>query len=120
MYDHIGLSVKDIAASERFYDAVLTPLGHRICDRGAEYVGFGPEGAPLFLLYSAPDAPPGRTHIGFKAATRADVDRFYRHGLENGGRDHGAPGLRPDYGEGYYAAFLLDLDGNNIEAVCVG
>jgi catechol 2,3-dioxygenase-like lactoylglutathione lyase family enzyme len=120
MYDHIGLSVRDITVSEHFYEAVLTPLGHRLCDRGEEYVGFGPEGAPLFLLYSAPAALPGQTHVGFKAAKRSDVDQFYRNGLENGGRDHGAPGLRPQYGEGYYAAFLLDPDGNNIEAVCVG
>jgi catechol 2,3-dioxygenase-like lactoylglutathione lyase family enzyme len=115
MYDHIGLKVKDPSASARFYGAVLAPLGHVPDGSGT---GFGPRGEPALWLYEAEGAH-GTAHLAFRAKDRAAVDRFHRAGLEAGGRDHGRPGLRADYGPTYYAAFLLDPDGNNVEAVCL-
>ena len=118
MYDHIGLKVKDVAASSRFYDAALAPLGHVRASQDDAGAGFGPPGAPALWLYRANDAGPAM-HVAFGAPDRAAVDRFHAQGLKAGGRDHGRPGLRADYGPTYYAAFLLDPDGNNVEAVCL-
>jgi len=116
MYNHIGLKVRSLSASTRFYTATLGPLGHVPDDSGA---GFGPPGAPALWLYEASGSGPAGTHVAFAAASRAAVERFHRAGLKAGGRDHGKPGLRRDYGANYYAAFLLDPDGNNVEAVCL-
>ena len=117
MYDHIGLQVKDVAASARFYRAALAPLGMVADASGA---GFGPEGAPALWLYAARNGKnTAGTHVAFRANSRAAVDRFYQEGLKAGGRDHGKAGLRADYSPTYYAAFLLDPDGNNVEAVCM-
>jgi catechol 2,3-dioxygenase-like lactoylglutathione lyase family enzyme len=115
MYDHIGLKTGNLAASSRFYRAVLAPLGHQPDASGS---GFGPPDAPALWLYEHAGAR-GGTHVAFRAATRAAVDRFHAQGLVNGGRDNGAPGLRLDYAPTYYAAFLIDPDGNNVEAVCM-
>ncbi|TWI01009.1 catechol 2,3-dioxygenase-like lactoylglutathione lyase family enzyme [Luteimonas cucumeris] len=115
MYDHIGLKVKDVAASVRFYAAALKPLGHAIDDSGT---GFGPPGEPALWLYAQPSSGSG-VHLAFKARDRSAVDRFHAAGLEAGGRDNGKPGVRSDYSPDYYAAFLLDPDGNNVEAVCM-
>jgi len=119
MYDHIGLKVKDLHASVSFYAAALAPLGHDVCSTDAASASFGPAHAPAFWLSPGPGGAmrPG-VHIGFRAPDRSAVDRFHSDGLKAGGRDNGRPGLRPDYGASYYAAFLLDPDGNNIEAVC--
>ena len=118
MYDHIGLRVKDLDASVRFYTAALAPLGHVLCSRDDTGAGFGPKDAPALWLYpAAGPAGPG-AHVALQARARAAVDRFHRAGLEAGGRDHGRPGVRADYSPKYYAAFLLDPDGNNVEAVC--
>jgi catechol 2,3-dioxygenase-like lactoylglutathione lyase family enzyme len=120
MYDHIGLQVKDLPASIRFYEAVLAPLGGIITGRDATSAGFGPsEDVPVLWLYPNPPKAKGGTHVAFEAKDRAAVDRFHRAGLEAGGRDNGAPGVRGDYGPNYYAAFLFDPDGHNIEAVCL-
>jgi len=119
MYDHIGLQVRDIEASVRFYQAALAALGHGLCSRDASGAGFGPPGAPALWLYPA-DGPAGRpAHVALRATDRAAVDHFHAAGLKSGGRDHGPPGPRADYGPTYYAAFLLDPDGNNVEAVCL-
>ena len=116
MYDHLGLKVKDLGASARFYRAVLEPLGH-VADASGS--GFGPPGTPgLWLHENAQDARAG-THVAFRAADRSAVQRFHAQGLAHGGRDNGAPGLRLGYAPNYYAAFLLDPDGNNVEAVCM-
>ena len=115
MYDHVGLKVKDLAASQRFYAAVLTPLD---CVADTSGSGFGPRGAPALWLYEGGSPQGSGTHLAFQAPNRAAVDKFHAAGLAAGGRDHGAPGLREDYGPTYYAAFLLDPDGNNVEAVC--
>lgn len=117
MFDHIGLKVKDLGASSRFYKAVLAPLGYVPDSSGA---GFGPANEPVLWLYNSADSKNSGTHMALRAKSRDAVDRFHRDGLKAGGRDHGGPGLRSDYGPTYYAAFLLDPDGNNVEAVCLG
>ena len=119
MYDHIGLKVKDLEAAVRFYRAALEPLGHELCSRDASCAGFGPPDAPALWLYLAKNGTSAATHVAFRAADRSAVDRFHAVGLKAGGCDHGKPGLRPDYSPTYYAAFLLDPDGNNVEAVCL-
>jgi len=115
MYDHIGLRVKDLKAAVRFYQSALEPLGHVLDDSG---VGLGPRGQPGLWLH-ADGKPGGGAHVAFRAAERQAVDRFYAAGLKAGGRDNGKPGVRTDYSPAYYAAFLIDPDGNNVEAVCV-
>lgn len=117
MYDHVGLRVKDLKASARLYAAVLAPLGHTAGFEDAASAGFGPKGAPSFWLVR--DKAGGGTHVAFRAEDRASVNRFHAAGVEAGARDNGAPGLRKDYGPSYYAAFLVDFDGNNVEAVCL-
>jgi catechol 2,3-dioxygenase-like lactoylglutathione lyase family enzyme len=113
MYDHIGLKVKDIDASTRFYEAALAPLGFV-----RDGTGFGPKGAPALWLYEGGTAKSG-THVAFAAKDRAAVDKFHAAGIKAGGKDNGAPGLRADYSPKYSAAFLVDPDGNNVEAVCM-
>ena len=113
MYDHVGLKVKDIDASTRFYEAALAPLGF-VRDGS----GFGPKGAPALWLYEGGGKSAG-THVEFAAKDRGAVDRFHSAGVKAGGKDNGAPGLRADYSPTYYAAFLVDPDGNNVEAVCM-
>lgn len=122
MYDHIGLRVKDVGASVRFYSAALAGLGHVLASQDANGAGFGPPGAPALWLYrdeQAADeqAAHAATHVAFRADSRAAVEKFHREGLKAGGRENGKPGLRADYSSNYYAAFLLDPDGNNVEAV---
>lgn len=118
MYDHIGLKARDLGAAVRFYAATLAPLGHVKGSEGEGYAGFGPPGEPALWLYAEPRAGGPATHVAFRAKTRAEVDAFHRAGLDHGGRDNGPPGLRADYSPTYYAAFLIDPDGNNVEAVC--
>lgn len=118
MYDHVGLRVRDLDASIRFYAAALAPLGHVPGPRDGESAGFGPPGAPALWLHRAEAAGTG-VHLAFAAAARPAVAGFHAAGLGAGGRDNGAPGPRPDYGPSYYAAFLIDPDGNNVEAVCL-
>jgi catechol 2,3-dioxygenase-like lactoylglutathione lyase family enzyme len=116
MYDHVGLKVRDLAASLKFYRAALKPLGHVVGSSDDSGAGLGPKDAPALWLY--PDAEArGGAHVAFRAGSRAAVDGFHREGLKAGGRDNGGAGLREDYGAGYYAAFLLDPDGHNVEAV---
>jgi catechol 2,3-dioxygenase-like lactoylglutathione lyase family enzyme len=118
MFDHVGLKAKDIEASVRFYRAALSPLGYVLCSQDPSGAGFGPKGEPALWLYPARGAGGLGTHVAFRATDRAAVDRFHAAGLKAGGRDNGGPGLRADYGPSYYAAFLIDPDGNNVEAVC--
>jgi catechol 2,3-dioxygenase-like lactoylglutathione lyase family enzyme len=118
MYDHIGLKTKDLDASVRFYTAALAPLGYELCSRDESGAGFGPPGEPALWLYATPTET-SRAHVAFRAPDHAAVDRFHKGGLAKGGRDNGAPGPRADYSPTYYAAFLIDPDGNNIEAVCL-
>jgi catechol 2,3-dioxygenase-like lactoylglutathione lyase family enzyme len=122
--DHIGFAVADFERSKAFYEAALRPLGLSLAmsvsaeKTGASaHAGFGASGKPFFWIGTGP-GPKGGTHVAFAAATRAEVDAFYREALAAGGRDNGAPGLRPHYHPAYYGAFVLDPDGNNVEAVC--
>jgi catechol 2,3-dioxygenase-like lactoylglutathione lyase family enzyme len=119
MFDHVTLKVCDLDAAVRFYTDALAALGHMLCSHDATTAGFGPPGEPALWLMRA-DGPSGPgAHVAFRAETRGAVAQFHEAGLAAGGRDHGAPGLRTDYAATYYAAFLLDPDGNNVEAVCL-
>lgn len=120
MFDHVGLSVRDLDASARFYAAALEPLGSVVCSRDDAGAGLGPRGAPALWLNRSDGAERRGAHLAFRAPSRAAVDAFHAKGLAAGGRDNGAPGLRADYAPTYYAAFLLDPDGNNVEAVHLG
>ena len=124
MIDHMGLAVADFARAKAFYQAALAPLGLSVVMEvtaeetgGDAHAGFGVEGNPFFWI-STGARPKGGAHVAFTARTRAEVDAFYRAAMAAGGRDNGAPGLRPHYHPNYYGAFALDPDGNNIEAVC--
>jgi catechol 2,3-dioxygenase-like lactoylglutathione lyase family enzyme len=119
MYDHIGLTVNDVGASVRFYQSALAALGFALISQDDAGAGFGPNGQAAFWLYAGKRLPDSGVHIAVQAPNRAAVGRFHASGLTAGGRDHGRPGLRADYSPKYYAAFLLDPDGNNIEAVCL-
>ena len=119
MYDHIGLQVRDVDASVRFYEAALATLGLVLCSRDDSCASFGRAGEPALWLYRATGSAIGAAHVALQAGDRSAVDRFHAAGVAAGGRDHGRPGARADYGANYYAAFLLDPDGNNVEAVCL-
>ena len=114
MLVHVGVRVRDGKASARFYTAALAPLGLVLDGSGS---GLGPPGAPALWLYEGAQGE-GGVPLAFTASDRAAVDRFHAAGLAAGGRDNGRPGVRADYGPTYYAAFLIDPDGNNVEAVC--
>ena len=117
MLDHIVLNVRDLAASKRFYEAALAPLGFRVVMEFPEGVGFGAPDKPEFWISTRQPSQSG-VHVAFRAESRAVVDDFHRAALEAGGKDHGAPGLREMYHPHYYGAFALDPDENNAEAVC--
>jgi len=119
MLAHIGLHVRDLAASTRFYQAVLSPLGYELCSRDDTSASFGRAEDPALYLYSTPRGAASAIHLALRAERRPAVRAFHERGLLAGGKDHGAPGVRTDYSANYYAAFLLDPDGNNVEAVCL-
>ena len=120
MIDHLTLKVRDIQASIDFYSKALAPLGYVAKAHHEPTIGFGAgDDGPhsdFYLTPSGDGAGSPVTHIAFRAADAATVDAFYRKALAAGGRDNGAPGLR-DYHPKYYSAFVLDPDGNNVEAV---
>lgn len=114
--DHVALRVSDLGASRRFYEAALAPLGFGLVFSDDGGAAFGVEGADDFWVLAG-GTPTSGAHVAFAAADRAAVDAFHRAALGAGGRDNGGPGLRPEYHEGYYGAFVFDPDGNNVEAV---
>jgi catechol 2,3-dioxygenase-like lactoylglutathione lyase family enzyme len=116
LFDHIQLVVRDLAASRRFYEAVLQALDVPIGGSGADFFWADELFVSTADSRAAQGKLTGRHHLAFQARDHAMVDGFYKAGLAAGGTDNGAPGERP-YHPGYYAAFLLDPDGNNIEAV---
>jgi catechol 2,3-dioxygenase-like lactoylglutathione lyase family enzyme len=119
MIDHVSIGVRNIAASKRFYDAVLQPLGYRCISDSPESLGYGADAPALWVSASERPVPPDAgsgLHFCFSAPSRKAVDAFHTGGLACGGRDNGRPGLRPDYGAGYYAAYLVDPDGYRLEA----
>jgi catechol 2,3-dioxygenase-like lactoylglutathione lyase family enzyme len=113
--DHLTLPVADMDASVRFYEQALAPFGVERHAYG-DALGFGPPGSVDFFV--APGEPTGPVHLAFAAPERATVDAFHEAAVAAGGKDNGAPGLRPQYHEHYYGAYVLDPDGNNVEAVC--
>ena len=119
LLDHVQLVVRDLAASRRFYDAVLATLGIPLGGEADDYFWYDELFVSSRDSRAAQGQLTGRQHLALQARDRATVDAFHRAGLDAGGRDNGAPGERP-YHPGYYAAFLLDPDGNNIEAVFHG
>ena len=119
MIDHLIIGVRDLAASRAFYERALAPLGiHILFEHPTSGTGFGSNGKPEFFLASR--APSSPLHVAFAGPDRATVDAFHEAALAGGATDNGAPGLRPHYHASYYGAFVLDPDGNNIEAVCHG
>jgi catechol 2,3-dioxygenase-like lactoylglutathione lyase family enzyme len=118
MYDHIGLRVGNLDASIAFYTAALAPLGFELCSRDDSGAGFGPKGAPALWLHLHKSGANTGAHVAFRAKDHAAIKKFHAEGLKAGGRDNGGAGLRADYSPTYYAAFLVDPDGNNVEAVC--
>ena len=117
--DHVSVGVSDLSRSREFYRHALTPLGFSELGPwrdGAEEATFGLEEADDFAISTA-YATGAPVHVAFAADRREQVDAFYSAALGAGGRDNGAPGLRPQYSDGYYSAFVLDPDGHNIEAV---
>jgi catechol 2,3-dioxygenase-like lactoylglutathione lyase family enzyme len=136
MIDHVGFPVSDYARSKAFYEKALAPLGYTLImqvtadhtESGSPAAGFGKAGKPDFWvgghkrvyarLRRALGGLKGILHIAIATENRATVDVFHRAALAAGGKDNGAPGLRPHYHANYYGAFVLDPDGHNIEAVC--
>jgi catechol 2,3-dioxygenase-like lactoylglutathione lyase family enzyme len=124
MFDHVSITVSDYARSKAFYLQALAPTGHSrlvelpaVPGGRAQAAGFCHEdGSDLWIGQGDASRPP--IHIAFRVSSRAAVDAFYEAAIAAGGRDNGAPGLRPQYHPNYYGAYVLDPDGHNIEAVC--
>ena len=120
MIDHVSVAVRDLSVSTRFYEAVLATLGFAKLEVRVATVGFGKAYSEFWinLRSDTPPLPAGNgAHVCFRARTTEMVDAFYAAALAAGGADDGKPALRPQHGEGYYAAFIRDPDGNRIEAV---
>jgi catechol 2,3-dioxygenase-like lactoylglutathione lyase family enzyme len=125
MIDHIGFAVSDAGRSRTFYDVLLGSIGITmimrvsgdVTESGGDTYGYGDSGKPYFWIGDNERVGQG-THVAFAVGSRALVDSFHTAGLSAGGIDNGAPGLRPHYHANYYAAFILDPDGINVEAVC--
>ena len=116
--DHLNLYVSDVPRSRKFYENLLPPNGMPVNrDFGEIAVGFGSQNYAAFALVRQKD-PIQSTHIAFRLETRDEVDSVYASAIESGGIDNGSPGLRPHYHEHYYAGFVLDPDGHNLEFVC--
>ena len=119
MLDHVLIDVDDFDRSRAFYEMALAPLGIEVASEPApQMVGFGEAGKPYFWVMARGRPTVHGAHFAFLAPDRDAVDTFHAAGLAAGGTDNGAPGPRPIYHPGYYGAFVLDPDGNNIEAVC--
>ena len=120
MIDHVSIAVRDLARATTFYEAVLGALGYTRLETRPATVGFGKQYAEFWLNLRAdttPLAPGGGAHVALRARSTETVDAFHAAALANGGTSDGAPALRPQHGEGYYAAFIRDPDGNRVEAV---
>ncbi|MDA9545958.1 glyoxalase [Bradyrhizobium sp. CCBAU 45321] len=124
MIDHLGFSVSDYERAKAFYAKALAPLGYSLImevtaeqTRHAAAAGFGADGKPDFWI-GGEGAMNKPVHVAIHAKDRPTVDAFYKTAMAAGGRDNGAPGIRPHYHANYYGAFVLDPDGHNIEAVC--
>ncbi len=116
MIDHIGINVSDIARSKEFYKVTLAALKYELLKDFGETVGFGENKKPDFWI--SQDKVIAHVHICLRARNRGKVDAFYTAAIAAGAKDNGKPGIRERYHRDYYSAFVLDPDGNNIEAVC--
>jgi catechol 2,3-dioxygenase-like lactoylglutathione lyase family enzyme len=116
MIDHTAVNVTDLAAAKQFYVPALEPLGYSLKFEVGGFLGFADGPSPSFGVVQR--GPVGGGHVAFSCSDRATVDAFYAAAMAAGGTDNGAPGVRSHYHEHYYAAFVHDADGNNIEAVC--
>lgn len=121
MFDHISIGVRDLARTRKFYDAALAPLGVTLKYQREDMLGYGRDEIRFWISPTkhpvSADMESG-LHFCFAAATRESVDAFYAAAVKNGGTDNGKPGLRKDYGDNYYAAFVIDPDGFRLEAYC--
>jgi len=120
MFDHVKFGVSNYAVSKAFYLKALGPLGVEVGSEGQPSYGIElirPNVKATLCLFETKEKP-AHLHVAFAAESREQVDAFYRAALEAGGKDNGPPGLRPKYHANYYAAFVIDPDGHNIEAVC--
>jgi catechol 2,3-dioxygenase-like lactoylglutathione lyase family enzyme len=116
MIDHVAVHVSDLDQAKRFYSEALEPLGYSLAFEMGEFLGYADDaGMSLGVVQRE---PAGRGHVAFACADRNGVDAFYAAATQAGGKDNGPPGVRPHYHESYYAAFVHDPDGNNLEAVC--
>ena len=119
MFDHVKFGVSDYAVSKAFFLEALKPLGVAVVSEGSPTYGveLSSKGEASLCLFQAEEKP-AHLHLAFTAKNRQQVEAFYRAAMGAGGKDNGAPGLRPHYHANYYAAFVIDPDGHNIEAVC--
>ncbi|MDO8624000.1 MAG: VOC family protein [bacterium] len=119
MIEHVSVSVKSAAKAKKFYQKALRPLGYKLkYEWGPSAAGFIEGGHTSFIIYAKKRASPA--HVAFRAKSMRAVQDFYKAALKAGAKDNGAPGFRPDYGPTYYAAFVYDPDGHNIEACYFG
>ncbi|MCW2993869.1 MAG: hypothetical protein JWQ18_1364 [Conexibacter sp.] len=120
VFDHVALNVADVPAARAFYEPALAPVGLTVTMDAASVpvVGFGRDGKSSFMVRAVGGPTSDPTHVAFVAADRGAVDAFHAAALAAGGTDNGGPGVRENYHPNYYAAFVLDPDGNNVEAVC--
>lgn len=121
MIDHVSIGVRDVARARKFYDAALQPLGYACLSAGEDSLGYGGKATAFWISATQHPVPADERsglHFCFEAPNRAAVDAFHKAALKVGGRDNGKPGLRPDYGATYYAAFVVDPEGYRIEAHC--
>jgi len=117
MFDHVVFGVSDYAASKEFYLKALKVLGAEVVAENHLGVEISSDGKTSLCLAKTEEKP-AHLHLAFRAKTRKQVDAFYRDALDAGGKDNGPPGLRPEYSKTYYAAFVIDPDGHNVEMVC--
>jgi catechol 2,3-dioxygenase-like lactoylglutathione lyase family enzyme len=121
MISHVSVGVRDVGTAGRFYDAALAPLGYKRLVDSPEALGYGADGPAFWVLKverPVPADPASGLHFCLDATSRTAVDHFHAAALKNGGKDNGKPGVRKDYGEKYYAAFVIDPDGYRLEAYC--
>ena len=116
MIDHTAVNVTDLAVAKNYYSKALEPLGYSLLFEAPGFLGYGDTESPSFGV--AERGPVGGGHVAFGCESRSQVDAYYEAAMAAGGKDNGPPGVREHYHGSYYAAFVHDADGNNIEAVC--
>lgn len=121
MISHVSIGVRDVAKAGKFYDAALAPLGYKRLYDSPEALGYGAASPELWVMKAERPVPADEAsglHLCFDGPSRAGVDQFHAAAIKAGGHDNGKPGLRKDYGDNYYAAFVIDPEGYRLEAYC--